>query len=208
MTRRYLLYPFWLRLWHWVNALLFLSLVITGVSLHFSSTVVPFATARQVHNISGLMLAANWLFHVAGSLRSGNWRHYVPRRKGLFGRIMRQVTYYRSGIFRGEHHPFPPTADQKFNPLQQVTYVAVVYVMMPVLIVNGFVFMAPELAIDLFDYGAIWLVAGLHYIIALFLFLFMLGHIYLATAGETVTSDFRKMIDGWVDVEVEENGNE
>ncbi|MBF0095003.1 MAG: cytochrome b/b6 domain-containing protein [Alphaproteobacteria bacterium] len=206
MTRRLLLYPLWLRLWHWVNALLFLSLLVTGVSLHFGSQAIPFATARQVHNISGLMLAVGWAFHVVASIRSGNVRHYIPRWKGLAGDVIRQARFYGVGIFRDEPHPFPPTAERKFNPMQQVTYLAVVYVLMPVLIVNGIVFMVPDLAVDVFNYGAIWLVAGLHYLVALFLFLFMLGHVYLATAGETVTSEFHKMTRGWVDVE--EKGDE
>lgn len=206
MRRRRLLYPLWLRVWHWINAILFVSLLTTGISLHFGSEWIPFAIARQVHNISGLMLAANWVFHVAGSLWSGNWRHYVPTGKGLFDRLFRQIRFYQSGIFKGERHPFPPRARQKFNPLQQITYLMVIYVAMPTLIANGLVFMVPEVAIDVFDYGAIWLVAGLHYIVALMLFVFMLGHIYLATTGKTVIADFRTMIGGWADVE--EDGDE
>ena len=201
MKRRVLLYPLWARLWHWVNALLFLSLILTGVSLHFGGQLVSFASAREVHNISGLMLAANWLFFVVSSFVSGNIRHYIPQPKGLLQRMERQAEFYVSGLFRGERCPFPPTEKQKFNPLQQMTYVIVIYVLMPVLIINGIVFMFPDLAIDFFYYGAIRLVAALHYTVALILFLFMLGHIYLATAGETVTSDFRKMIGGWVGVE-------
>lgn len=203
MRRRRLLYPLWLRMWHWLNALLFISLSITGISLHFGAEFIPFAIARQVHNISGLMLTANWVYHVVGSIRSGNWRHYVPPRKGLLSRVIRQANFYRSGIFRGEPHPFKPTRTQKFNPLQQVTYLGVIYFAMPVLIANGLVYMMPELAIDLFDRGAIWLVAAVHYLVALFLFVFMLGHIYLATAGSTITADFRTMIGGWADVEEE-----
>ena len=61
--------------------------------------------------------------------------------------------------------------------------------------------MMPEFAVDVFDYGGVWLVAILHYTVGFFLFIFMLGHIYLATAGETVSADFRSMIFGWADVE-------
>ncbi|MFN3075504.1 MAG: cytochrome b/b6 domain-containing protein [Alphaproteobacteria bacterium] len=206
MKRQRLLYPLWLRLWHWVNALLFLTLITTGLSLHFGSQIIPFAFARQVHNVSGLMLAGNWVFHVLGSIRSGNWHHYVPQWRGLAGRLITQAKFYQSGIFRGEPHPFPPTTRRKFNPLQQVTYLIVIYVAMPLLILNGLAFMMPEFAIDVFSYGAVWLVAGLHYVLALLLFVFMLGHIYLATAGETVTADFRTMIGGWATVE--EDGDE
>ena len=33
MTGAHYLYPFWLRLWHWINALLFLTLIVTGLSM-------------------------------------------------------------------------------------------------------------------------------------------------------------------------------
>ncbi|MBF0563408.1 MAG: cytochrome b/b6 domain-containing protein, partial [Alphaproteobacteria bacterium] len=82
--------------------------------------------------------------------------------------------------------------------------VGVIYVAMPILIANGLVFMMPELAVDVFDYGGVWLVAILHYTVGYFLFIFMLGHIYLATTGETLSADLRSMITGWVEVEAED----
>ncbi|RME31710.1 MAG: cytochrome B, partial [Candidatus Zixiibacteriota bacterium] len=60
MSRRIYLYPLWLRIWHWSNALLFLVLIATGVSMHYASLdkpLVPFETAIAVHNVSGVALA-------------------------------------------------------------------------------------------------------------------------------------------------------
>jgi hypothetical protein len=45
------LYPVWLRLWHWLNALLFLTLVVTGTSMHFNlNGLIPFDVAVPVHS--------------------------------------------------------------------------------------------------------------------------------------------------------------
>lgn len=64
MTSLYL-YPVWVRLWHWTNALLFLILIASGVSMHFAGAdwLMSFATARVVHNVAGILLIlSGWAF--------------------------------------------------------------------------------------------------------------------------------------------------
>ena len=41
VRRRFYLSPLWLRLWHWLNALCFLVLIATGLSMHFSDLERP-----------------------------------------------------------------------------------------------------------------------------------------------------------------------
>jgi thiosulfate reductase cytochrome b subunit len=38
MSDRIYLLPVWIRLWHWANALLIITLAITGISLHFADS--------------------------------------------------------------------------------------------------------------------------------------------------------------------------
>jgi len=201
MSDRVYLVPLWLRGWHWTNAALFLVLITTGVSLHFGSPaapLVPFATARLIHNTAGILLAINYLYFLIGNARSGNWRQYVPEPQGFIQRALRQQRYYASGIFKGEPLPFPVTPAHKFNPLQQITYLAVAYGALPLLIVTGLLYLFPEYApVRILGFGGIWPLALLHYLIGLLLVLFMVGHLYLATAGTTPTADFRTMISGW-----------
>jgi thiosulfate reductase cytochrome b subunit len=201
MTERTYMIPLWLRLWHWTNALLFLVLLVTGVSLHFATPempLIPFATARSLHNIAGIAISILYLPLIAANVFTGNGRQYLPRLKGFPGRLKRQQTFYARGIFKGEPHPFPMTPATKFNPLQQITYLAVIYGAMPVLIISGFLFMFPEVLPDrLLGMGGLWPVAVLHYLIGLFLTVFLIGHIYMATIGETVLSDLKMMITGW-----------
>ncbi|MBF0178822.1 MAG: cytochrome b/b6 domain-containing protein [Magnetococcales bacterium] len=194
------LYPVWIRVWHWSNALSFLALLVTGVSLHFAepgAPLIPFETARVVHNLFGILLGCGWLAFVIGNLWSRNGIHYRPRPQGLLVRLLIQGRFYGIGIFRGQPHPFPATRDAKFNPLQQVTYLMVMYGAMPLLILSGLAFFFDGLTPDrVLGMDGLWIAGVLHYLIGLFLTLFLIGHLYLATAGETLLGEFKKMVFG------------
>ncbi|MEO5350275.1 MAG: cytochrome b/b6 domain-containing protein [Magnetococcus sp. YQC-3] len=194
------LYPVWLRIWHWSNALSFIILIVSGVSLHFAGSTVPllpFNTARVLHNVFGLLLTFAYGVYALATLFGRNGIHYRPRLAGLPGRLLRQAMFYGVGIFRGEPHPFPATARCKFNPLQQVTYLGVMFVFVPLLILSGLLFFFPEWAPEQFlEMDGLWVVGVAHFLLGLLLTAFMLGHLYLATAGETLLGEFRKMIFG------------
>ncbi|MBF0424517.1 MAG: cytochrome b/b6 domain-containing protein [Magnetococcales bacterium] len=194
------LYPLWLRVWHWFNATNFLLLLLSGVVLHFSESlqgVMPFATARMLHNVCGVLMATGYGLYLLGSILSRNWRHYVPERQGFMARNLAQIRFYATGIFQGDPQPFPATVRAKFNPLQQVTYLGVMFGMVPVLVITGVVFFFPEYAPDrILDRGGLWPFAILHQVVAALLVAFLIGHIYLATAGETLLGEFEKMVFG------------
>ncbi|MBF0427817.1 MAG: cytochrome b/b6 domain-containing protein [Magnetococcales bacterium] len=194
------LYPTWIRVWHWSNALSFLILIATGFSMHFATPgayLIPFNTARLLHNFFGIVLVCGWLIFVFGNLRGTNGIHYRLRLTGLFRRLLTQALFYGVGIFRGAHHPFPATRDAKFNPLQQVTYWGVMFGAIPLLILSGLAFFfhdwIPEQVLGM---DGLMISGVLHYVIGVFLTAFMIGHIYLATAGETVFGEFKKMLFG------------
>ena len=49
-------YPVWIRIWHLINALLCLALIITGLSMQYSNTergILTFDVAVSVHNVAG-----------------------------------------------------------------------------------------------------------------------------------------------------------
>ena len=160
--------------------------------------LIPFDTARIIHNTFGVILAIFYTFFFIVNLTSGNWRHYIPQLKGLVGRLIIQTKYYLYGIFRGEPHPYHPTEKMKFNPLQQLTYLNIMYVLVPIIILSGLLLLFPSYIPDkIFGTGGLVAIALLHYVAALFGTLFMVGHIYLATTGETIITDFKEMITGW-----------
>ena len=199
MTALYL-YPRWIRLWHWLNAILFLVLIVTGVSMHYAGTawLLDFETAVPLHNAAGILLTLGWIGFVIGNLRTANGRHYRVRWAGLIGRTLAQAGYYLVGIFRDAPHPFRVTADAKFNPLQQLSYLGVMYLLMPLLILSGWSFLfSVALPETLFGVGAVWIVALIHVLTSYLLALFLLVHLYIITTGETPLTNLRAMLTGW-----------
>lgn len=201
MTHRVFLLPLWLRLWHWANALLILILAITGYSLHFADptwSLPPFALAARIHDVVGVALAALYSFFVIANIVTGNGRHYVPKPPGVLRRCWVQTRYYGWGIFKGEPHPYPPTPEVNFNALQAIVYWGVMYLLMPVIIFTGLIFLFPQSAPDrLFGVDGLAPIALLHYVAASILCLFALAHIYLGSTGVTPTSLYKMMITGW-----------
>ena len=194
------LYSTWVRVWHWLNALLFLVLILSGASMHFSGTpwLLGFETARPVHNVSGILLTLGWIGFVIGNLRTANGRFYRVRFQGLIARLSAQARYYAVGIFRNEPHPFHPSETEKFNDLQKLTYLGVMYGLMPLLIVSGWAFLlVPYLPKLLLGINSVWVVAMSHLTLAYLLTLFLLTHLYIITTGTTLFSNHRAMITGW-----------
>jgi len=205
------LYPLWLRIWHWVNAILFTILIITGLSIHYSASndlLMPFSTAIVTHNVAGILLSFLFIYFTILNIKSGNWRYYIPMFQGIYERMLKQGRYYVYGIFRGEPHPYHISEKNKFNPLQQITYFAIMFFMMPLIIISGWLLLFPELApADFMGMGGVWPMAVLHSVVGFFLSIFMFGHIYLATHGETVTANFKSMIDGYHHVHEQEHSD-
>lgn len=193
-------YPLWLRVWHFLNAALFICLIITGLSLQYSgetSFLIEFETAIKVHNICGIILSVNYILFLIANFASGNYKHYFSNFNGLISKSFIQLRYYLIGGFKGEEKPFQPTVDEKFNPLQKITYLKIMYVAMPLLIISGFGLLFPEILIDEFlgESGLLY-TALLHTIIGFLLSLFLIVHIYLGTTGTTVSENFRAILTG------------
>lgn len=104
------LYPLWLRIWHGINALGIILLIITGIRLQYSDLrllSMDFGTAVQMHNISGVVVTLNYFVFIIGNLVTPNKKYYRIKPKGLVKRVRKQANYYLSGLFKGEEAPFP-----------------------------------------------------------------------------------------------------
>ena len=201
MSERIYLLPLWIRLWHWTNALLIITLFITGVSLHFADpklVLVEFSLAARIHDIAGLTLMAAYAFFAIANIVTGNWWQYVPKPPGVIDRCIKQARWYAWGIFRGEPHPFPVTVENNFNTLQSLIYWGIMYLAMPLLLLTGLMFLFPEFAPDrLFGMDGLLPVAVLHYLTGAIIVMFMIAHIYLGSTGTTVMSMYKTMVTGW-----------
>jgi len=205
------LYPIWVRLWHLLNAVLFLVLIVTGISMQYTDKqdyilVVGFARAVKWHNIAAILLTINYVFFVTGNIFTGNGRYYRIQRKDFLVNLIKQFKYYAWGIFKGEKHPFPVTLERKFNPLQKLTYVLSMYIAFPLLIISGFGLLFPEIVINRFiGISGIVLTDIVHITMGFFLSVFMIIHIYTCTLGSSPLSLFRSMLSGYHESENHNN---
>lgn len=201
MSEKIYLYPLWIRLWHTLNAILIILLIITGVSMQYTDPANPFIRfdiAVKMHNISGMILTVNYLGFLLGSFTTPNGKFYKLSFDGLFARLMKQFTYYTFGIFKHEKAPFPVTKENKFNPLQQFTYVIAMFMLVPIVIITGWALLYPEVVLTKFLSGSGLRVNDfIHVIIGFFVSFFMFVHIYFCTIGATFVSNFKSMINGF-----------
>lgn len=195
------LYPGFIRLWHMLNAILMLVLIVTGLSMQYSardSFMIPFRISVELHNISGIALTASYLIFFIGNIISGNRKHYRLQWQGLKKRMSLQLRYYLSGYFKKQPPPFPVSSDNKFNPLQAVTYIMAMYIGLPLVMITGFGLLFPEIILaGIFGVNGLVLTDLIHVIMGFLLSIFMIIHIYLCTMGVHPGCNFRSIITGW-----------
>lgn len=214
MKNKLYLYPKWIRSWHVLNALLFIVLIATGLSMQYAGAsgwllpsgsdgrtgyfLMSFGAAVKWHNVAAIILSANFLFYIIGNVVTGNGKFYKTRKKGLIKNLYKQGRYYAYGMFKGEGHPFPVTKKRKFNPLQKVSYILAMYVGMPLLILSGTAMFFPEfVANKIFNVSGLLVNDLVHVTTGFILSLFMIIHIYTCTLGTKSSTLFKSMITGY-----------
>jgi thiosulfate reductase cytochrome b subunit len=201
MTEQIYFYPVWIRIWHVLNALLCLLLILTGFSMQYANpdfTVINFKLAVSMHNISGIALTFSYFLFFIGNLYTENGRFYILKIKGLGTRLWKQLRYYAYGYFVNEQSPFPVGASNKFNPLQQVSYIFALYFALPLLFFTGWALLFPEFIIKkVFGFSGIFLTAQLHMVMGFLIALFLIIHLYVSTMGKSPLSNFKSIVTGW-----------
>ncbi|MGE5357314.1 MAG: cytochrome b/b6 domain-containing protein [Deltaproteobacteria bacterium] len=204
MNDRIYIYPLVIRIWHFVNAIMILLLIVTGVSLQYSDlefAIIRFDYSVTIHNIAGVILAIDYLLFFVTNIVTGNYKHYKIKFKKYPKKLWRQFYYYSAGIFKGYDPPYQVTENRKFNPLQQFSYVLVMYVFMPILVLSGFVLLFPEVVPNkIFGYGGIMIADFFHVINGFFATVFLFVHVYFCTIGKNPASSFKSIINGWHEV--------
>ncbi|MEN8225505.1 MAG: cytochrome b/b6 domain-containing protein [Bacteroidota bacterium] len=203
MDEKLYLYPIWVRLWHWINAFLCLLLILTGISMQYSDPEYPiirFDWAVSIHDISGIVLTFSYISFVIGNIFTTNGRQYIFRIKGYWRKVSKQIRYYAFGIFTKEEPPFEITDDNKFNPLQRFSYVFIMYICMPVIIVTGFMLLYPDFTLmNIFGSTGLHSIDIIHVIMGFLISLFFVVHIYFCTIGANPLSNFKSMVNGYHD---------
>jgi len=188
-------------MWHWVNALLvILLIIITGIQLRISG--VPSLGHRHpalwVHKYAGWAMVASCVFWLVYSLATRNLSRQYAVRPGDLKGMSRQARFYLISIFKGEENPFLPSPEEKFNPLQKLAYSAIMGIFAPILMVTGL------LCGDILffrKYILLWDIVGvlnaIHVLGAYVFVLYLVVHLYMATLGRTTFGHIKAMIWGY-----------
>jgi thiosulfate reductase cytochrome b subunit len=155
-----------------------------------------------VHNVMAAILVVNAALAAFYHLASGEIKQFLPRPRGFFNQAIEQALFYARGIFKDEHHPFEKTPQRKLNPLQQVTYLVILNVLLPAQVITGAMMWGvqrwPDVAATL---GGLPLLAPLHTLVAWLFASFIVMHVYLTTTGHKPMAAIRGMMMGWDQVE-------
>jgi thiosulfate reductase cytochrome b subunit len=199
-------HPLPVRIWHWINALGFAALILTGVQIRYVDLfdVISFKSAIQFHNWIGFVLIGNFFVWLLFYLFSDKIKVYHPELSPLkhFRGSLRQLQFYGYGVFRGEPNPHHVSAYHKFNPLQSMAYQIIMQLLVPLQLVTGVLLWDLNLfggAVNLF--GGVRVVATVHVLLFIFFTAFILVHPYLASLGHTPLAHFKAMITGYEEVE-------
>lgn len=207
MPRLYI-HPLPVRIWHWINALGFITLILTGLHIRYAEAIqlVSFATAVRIHNTTGFVLMCNYLVWLSFYLFTDRITVYHPELnpKKYYQAAWRQALYYGYGIFKGQPNPHHVSAYHKFNALQAITYQIVMMLLVPLQFYTGFLLWD----IERFDgsialLGGVRVVATIHVALFIFFVAYVCGHAYLATLGHTAGAHLKAMVTGYEDIDEE-----
>jgi thiosulfate reductase cytochrome b subunit len=199
------MYSVYERLWHWLQTLVIFVLLFTGLIIHKPDKfgVFSFSYVVQVHNIMALILVLNAALAAFYHFASGEIQQFLPRPRGFFDQAFAQAKFYLHGIFRGAEHPFEKTPQRKMNPLQQVTYFAILNILLPLQILTGLFMWGAQRWPDIVaSMGGLPFLAPLHTLVSWLFASFIILHVYLTTTGHEPLASIKGMIMGWDEVEV------
>jgi PAS domain-containing protein len=92
----------------------------------------------------------------------------------------------------------------KFNPLQQGTYFALDFIILPVMVISGALYIFFSDFLQFHNGYAIEPIAYIHVAGAFLLIGFVIAHVYLTTTGYRPLSAIKAMISGWEEMSDEE----
>lgn len=194
------LYKGYERFWHWTQAVLVLFLILTGFEIHGSYSLFGYENAVRWHDNAAWAFLILIVFTMFWHITSGEWKQYIPTARNLRA----QVKYYLTGIFNNAPHPTGKRLLSKLNPLQRLTYFALNILIIPLMVLSGFLYLYFNYPMQAIELDSLEPVALIHTIGAYIMITFLVIHLYLITTGRTVFSNLKAMITGWEEMDEEE----
>lgn len=201
------LYSLWVRLWHLLNAVMILILIFTGISIFFpekesSFFIMDLSRAKSWHDVTSKILIGSYILFLAGNLVSENGKHYRITEKKFISALWKQFRYYIYGRFKNEKNPFRASFENKFNPLQKLSYLVIMYAALPLVIFSGIGMMYPEAVTEkLFGPDGYYVLDIMHIVMSVLITLFLVIHIYLGVVASKPTAGLRGIITGYSESE-------
>ncbi len=202
------LHPLPIRIWHWINAVSFIVLIVTGLQIRYRELMglMKFKEAVDIHNFFGFVLIFNFFVWLVYYIFTGKIKIYIPPlnlKKFVMG-ALKQARFYGYGILMGEPNPHHSTPENKFNPMQQMAYLAIMMVLIPLQLASGLLLWDTKRFADWINLvGGIKIVDTVHVFLFLFFTSFIFVHVYLATLGHTATAHIKAMFTGYEELEEE-----
>jgi thiosulfate reductase cytochrome b subunit len=206
--QRIYVHPLPIRIWHWVNALGFIALILSGIQIRYTDllAIMPFRTAVQLHNWVGFALIANYFIWLLFYLFTDKIKVYHPELNPAkyFRDSLRQAVFYGYGIFKGQPNPHHVSAYHKFNALQSITYQIIMILLVPLQFYTGLLLWdVNQFAGSIEFFGGVRVVSTVHVLLFVFFTAFIFLHPYLASLGHTPSAHFKAMVTGYEEVEDE-----
>ncbi len=194
------LYKGYERFWHWTQACLVLFLMMTGFEIHGTYQLFGYENAVRWHDNAAWAFLILIVFTMFWHVTSGEWKQYVPTAKNLNA----QVKYYLTGIFNNAPHPTGKRLLSKLNPLQRLTYFALNILIIPLMMLSGFLYLYFNYPIQGIELDSLEPIAYIHTIGAYIMITFIVIHLYLITTGRSVFSNLKAMVTGWEEMDEHE----
>ncbi|MBN2135603.1 MAG: cytochrome b/b6 domain-containing protein [Acidobacteria bacterium] len=199
-TERVKLYRRYERFWHWMQALLVITLILTGFEVHGTLALFGFQAAVYIHELAAQILIVLVVFTIFWHFTTGEWKQYKP---APLGELIKVIRYYVFGMFKNESHPHKKTELSKLNPLQRATYLALKIVLFPLQIGSGLLYLYYNEISTPGNGISLKTIATVHIVGAFLLLIFLIVHLYMTTTGRTVFTNLIAMITGYEELPVE-----
>ena len=206
-------HPLPVRIWHWVNAVGFVAMILTGVQIRYVGEidVMSFRTAVNLHNWIGFALIANFFIWLVFYLFTDKIKAYHPElspKKHFLGSI-RQMQYYGYGIFKGDPNPHQVSVYRKFNPMQSMLYQIVQMLLVPIQFYTGILLWdVKRFSAQIDFFGGVRVVDTVHVLIFIFFVAYIIVHSYLGALGHTPSAHYKAMFTGYEEADHEEADHE
>jgi thiosulfate reductase cytochrome b subunit len=194
------LHPLPIRIWHWVNAGGFIILILTGANIRNILNLFSVETAVEIHSWLGFVLLANYFIWFLYYFLTLKIKIYIPplhHPVEFAKKALRQAKFYGYGLMVGEQNPHHSTPDNKFNPMQQTSYLMIMTVLIPLQIITGLFLWDPKLFSPIVNVVGIQIFDLIHVLLWIFFSAFIIVHFYLATLGHTTWAHIIAMFTGY-----------